>query len=65
MDVAMFKKSVILNNTSLFSRDCDYVEFSKLNQDKVIGTDASLKEKATVWDIESKKIVREFSPQFR
>jgi len=45
-------------------KDCDYVEFSKLNQDKVIGTDASLKEKATVWDIESKKIVREFSPQF-
>ena len=48
-----------------FFRDCDYVEFSKMNQDKVIGTDASMKEKAIVWDVQSQQIVREFSPQFR
>merc|ERR1712170_76020 len=43
--------------------DADHVEFSKLNQDKVIGTDGNSKEKATIWDLESGNIVREFVPQ--
>jgi len=43
--------------------DSEYVEFSKLRQDKVIGTDATIKEKAVVWDLQSQQIVREFSPQ--
>ena len=45
--------------------DSEYVEFSKLRQDKVIGTDATIKEKAVVWDLQSQQIVREFSPQCR
>ena len=31
----------------------------------MIGTDATIKEKAVVWDLQSQQIVREFSPQCR
>ena len=40
--------------------DDDYVEFSKLHQDKIIGTH---NEVASVWDIERAEIIRSFKPQ--
>ena len=40
--------------------DDDYVEFSNLNQDKVIGTHSEV---ASVWDIERGEIIRTFKPQ--
>ena len=40
--------------------DDDYVEFSNLNQDKVIGTHSEV---ASVWDIERSQIIRTFKPQ--
>ena len=40
--------------------DDDYVEFSNVNQDKVIGTHSEV---ASVWDIERGEIIRTFKPQ--
>ena len=40
--------------------DDDYVEFSNLNQDKVIGTHNEI---ASIWDIERSQIIRTLKPQ--